>query len=735
MTEVINSMLSAIAMEDDLGITYVVENAQQFWSELEDILNFAGPDSPPPTLELLDGTFRRSLGLCAFYHEQYLQAPFQLQRACDLILDSELFTFHSTRMCDNLVEDVKKSTNPHEQLIYYHVLLCFGHRNPDFFRQQHRWEPLIQLLKDHVLVDIDSDVEDTYFGANGNSGGGVSAFDVPVPIEAKLRSLAVRLLYEVCLVQKLSINDLKIFEDSFVDYLFELVEQTRQMQDDTFNYSVIKLIVALNEQFMVACLSKEAKDAPQVKNRVLRVLMGRLGSSKTFGENIIFMLNRAQGTPEDLCMQMLILKILYVLFTTNGTSEYFYTNDLKVLVDVFLREITDLDEESDSLRHTFLRVLHPLLTRTQLRNVPYKRAQIVYTLESLIRETSMRDVDPTTKRLVGRCLSGEWCVQFLQPRKDIGTGLESSRKGSPMSDSALGSGKIAVGGNIDPSSSRTPTSPPEQEFGVNSVSASSQLTRTPSIKTKNLKPSKSVEHLKPAREHHNHKLGHHSHPMPPVPRSPLDGDQSARRPSNASSSSLVNVSATASSSTTSTVRPSSRPPPPPPPSSSSHKPRKGSTHSMVVEGSAAEKIHHLTPLNPDPTSHPHPYPHHLHLPSSTDLTTPGHDSNATRPRTTGTNGVNVNVNINASATDGSGVSPTSSVSSFQSEATDPGTSKPRRSAPPIPTKRRKPPAVPVAKARNHVNGGGSMDGGVQVTAMATASGASITTIKSTVYSR
>ena len=48
-------------------------------------------------------------------------------------------------------------------------------------------------------------------------------------------------------------------------------------------------------------------------------------------------------------MQLLLLKILYVLFTTKGTSEYFYTNDLCVLVDVFLRELVDLDEESDSV--------------------------------------------------------------------------------------------------------------------------------------------------------------------------------------------------------------------------------------------------------------------------------------------------------------------------------------------------------------------------------------------------
>lgn len=62
--------------------------------------------------------------------------------------------------------------------------------------------------------------------------------------------------------------------------------------------------MALNEQFMVATLSPPsrssksghhgAKDAPaEQSNRVLRVLMLRLNSSKTFGENMIFMLNRA----------------------------------------------------------------------------------------------------------------------------------------------------------------------------------------------------------------------------------------------------------------------------------------------------------------------------------------------------------------------------------------------------------------------------------------------------------
>ena len=93
------------------------------------------------------------------------------------------------------------------------------------------------------------------------------------------------------------------------------------MHDDTFNYSVIKLIVsvaklipgfksltrglqvALNEEFMVAGLGveesqanpekKKTEGAPEPKNRIIRVMMRRLGTCRTFGENMVFMLNRA----------------------------------------------------------------------------------------------------------------------------------------------------------------------------------------------------------------------------------------------------------------------------------------------------------------------------------------------------------------------------------------------------------------------------------------------------------
>ncbi|KAF5375633.1 hypothetical protein D9757_008514 [Collybiopsis confluens] len=383
-----NSMIMpAIAMEDDLGIVYLVESETQFWSELEDILTIPFLSSQPiPTLGQLDLTLRRSLSLCATYHEQYLSsASSQMHAACDLILNSELFQFHSDRMLGLIFDGAMENTDPHWVYVALHVLLCLGKRKKDFFRINARWEPLLPFLMDNIMLEVDEDEDERPQAEHG----------VPVPIEAKLRGLSVELLYDMSRVQKWFMLDLKIFSDSFLDHLFDLVEQTRHLQDDAFNYSVIKLIAALNEQFMVAALAHGGESS----NRVLLVLMRRLGSSKTFGENMIFMLNRAQRTPRI------------------WTEEYFYTNDLCVLVDVFLRELGELDEmeaenEGESLRHTYLRVLHPLLTKTQLRSLTdptlYKRFQVISFLQRAINVNRRvrGEVNPTTKRLAERCLSG-----------------------------------------------------------------------------------------------------------------------------------------------------------------------------------------------------------------------------------------------------------------------------------------------------------------------------------------
>jgi hypothetical protein len=148
-----------------------------------------------------------------------------------------------------------------------------------------------------------------------------------------------------------------------------------------------------------------------IQNKVMRLLVTRGSAYKTFGENIILLLNRESETS----LQLLILKLLYLLFTTPATYEYFYTNDLRVLVDVMIRNLLDLPMSSSALRHTYLRVLYPLLAHTQLKcpDNHYKRDELL----KLLYMTTCTDgaallhfgaVDDTTKRLVKRCVQVPW---------------------------------------------------------------------------------------------------------------------------------------------------------------------------------------------------------------------------------------------------------------------------------------------------------------------------------------
>ena len=191
------------------------------------------------------------------------------------------------------------------------------------------------------------------------------------------------------------------------------------------------------------------------------------------------------------------------------------------------------------LRHTYLRVLHPLLNKTQLRNIPYKRPQLVYALESLRGNSRIRDVSPTTRRLVERCLGGDWCVQFKKSR-DVDSGTAS-----PTSES-----------------SASAFSPTRGETAV--PAAAAHLQRTPSTRAKMLKQSRSVENL--------------TGRMDQVLRTPLDD---LRRTSNGSTHSLPSGVAAVLS--------------PPLPSSSR---RKGSEGTISTPKSPSSSLGMTPPMSP-----------------------------------------------------------------------------------------------------------------------------------------
>jgi hypothetical protein len=181
--------------------------------------------------------------------------------------------------------------------------------------------------------------------------------------------------------------------------------------------------------------AQQAKGHAGVTNRVIKALSGHGMTYKTFGCNLILLLNRESETS----LQLLILKALYLLFGNPSTAEYFYTNDLHVLIDVILRNLIDLPWDSpaaNALRHTYLRVLHPLLANSQINKPPhYKREEILRLLHLLVTSgTHFAPVDETTQRLVARCTAVPW----LQPASDASVGTNTNGPPSATGTTAGG---------------------------------------------------------------------------------------------------------------------------------------------------------------------------------------------------------------------------------------------------------------------------------------------------------
>ena len=100
-----------------------------------------------------------------------------------------------------------------------------------------------------------------------------------------------------------------------------------------------------------------------------------------------------------------------------------------------IRNLLDLPLASTALRHTYLRVLYPLLSHTQLKlpGCHYKREELVKLLQMMTSNSSVGlvhfgAIDETTKRLVGRCEKVQWLKE----------GEEEERNGN----------RLAIGGNL-----------------------------------------------------------------------------------------------------------------------------------------------------------------------------------------------------------------------------------------------------------------------------------------------
>lgn len=363
-------------------LSFQIQSSEQFWEELHEIVY-----REYQSTSLVERGISAILRLVSEYLDVYLDTDDNLIRFVTVFIDSNIFSksrgyvrrkLISLLLVEGLHMDLQC------QLFVGTILLVDGRQHLstlEMIQEEAGANVLLQICLYHRCHSM------------------------------RLNRIFLELLYETCRVQKIQRCDLSKVNMQVVEFLFSLIEEQSDYDHDPHGFAAIKVLLALNEQYMIQaleCPDEDDDDEPRrpLRNVTFDVLRSDMNKYRSFGENIVVFFNRVN----DKCLQLMMMKFLYLIFTTKETYQYIYLNDLKVLVDIIFRELTDMSDEEEVLRHTYLRILYPLLKNTQLQEDCYKRREITVVLEQLAYPStpSFNSMSETTHKLAAKCLSVQW---------------------------------------------------------------------------------------------------------------------------------------------------------------------------------------------------------------------------------------------------------------------------------------------------------------------------------------
>lgn len=238
-----------------------------------------------------------------------------------------------------------------------------------------------------------------------------------------LTTILIDIMYQFFKYSKCQISNIQMIDDFFIYYLVSSIRS--DVVDDILNNVKFKLLLALNEQYMIFQYEFD------IENKAYEFLLNH-NMSKDFIGLLLLKFNRETDTS----LLIMICKVIYIILTKDlkVAKDFFYLNDLHVFVDVLLRNLNNISDNEEILRNTYLRVLTPLLNNTELAATKYHRSEISTTLKffsdvdnfcSIEKATPLQK---TTARLAAKCLHEvKWLEQENQFSSDQNDSEESRR--------------------------------------------------------------------------------------------------------------------------------------------------------------------------------------------------------------------------------------------------------------------------------------------------------------------
>ncbi|XP_021340230.1 NCK-interacting protein with SH3 domain-like, partial [Mizuhopecten yessoensis] len=171
----------------------------------------------------------------------------------------------------------------------------------------------------------------------------------------------------------------------FIDFVFNLLEEPPTTEhEDQATDSLVNLILALNLHYHNLAV-----------NTIMSVIQNK-ASLQTFTEKILILFNRRDDPVKMFDHQVTsvhsVIKFLTDLFSSTATANLLYTNDAKVLVDILIRQLTDL-QPGDQVRSSMLTLVELVVTNSEYRDHKHRQGELLKCLVHIEAEEADTDMD------------------------------------------------------------------------------------------------------------------------------------------------------------------------------------------------------------------------------------------------------------------------------------------------------------------------------------------------------
>lgn len=294
-------------------------------------------------------------------------------------------------------EVVNESIETNEKFIKIIGWILYEHYN--YYNKE-----LLEILKDFSGFTILFKVLENYIEISKTIKDGIDVF-------GSNYANYMKLYFELCKSYEFKQEISKIKQDNII-YLIKQLKVEARMENE-INYLIFRLLLVLNEQYMYECgMNIYIGDS---KNLIVDSIL-KDDSNKyfqTFNEILILNFNREMNVID----QILMMKYLYVIFSNEISNRLMYMNDIKIIVDIIIRQLYDLQlKNNEYLVGIYLRVLHVLITETDLLFEPYKRDEISDLLYYLI--SSDENENGSMKSLSKRCLKATFFQNTMERSRE-----------------------------------------------------------------------------------------------------------------------------------------------------------------------------------------------------------------------------------------------------------------------------------------------------------------------------